>query len=154
MENEILQTISAEIGEKVTRGNSLSYLGIDNFSKRSKVANAINNKFNLTISESDISSVNTIGQLIDKILPLLEEQSSSGSENKSEDILYQHYHRRIHKHYERHCRQKDHYLLERLDGNAFDIEHGVEHIDKQKRGYPPEVHLRCGDVLFPPVKTA
>lgn len=86
MENEILQTISAEIGEKVTRGNSLSYLGIDNFSKRSKVANAINNKFNLTISESDISSVNTIGQLIDKILPLLEEQSSSGSENKSEDI--------------------------------------------------------------------
>ena len=49
MENEILQTISAEIGEKVTRGNSLSYLGIDNFSKRSKVANAINNKFNLTI---------------------------------------------------------------------------------------------------------
>ena len=37
MENEILQTISAEIGEKVTRGNSLSYLGIDNFSKRSKL---------------------------------------------------------------------------------------------------------------------
>ena len=86
MENEILQTISAEIGEKVTRGNSLSYLGIDNFSKRSKVANAINNKFNLTISESDISSVNTIGQLIDKILPILEEQSSSDSDNKSEDI--------------------------------------------------------------------
>ncbi len=86
MEHEILATISTEIGQKATRGNSLSYLGIDTFSKRSKLANAINERFNLTISESDISTVSTIGQLVDIILPLLESQSISKGYTQSESI--------------------------------------------------------------------
>ena len=86
MEHEVLATISTEIGQKATRGNSLSYLGIDTFSKRSKLANAINERFNLTISESDISTVSTIGQLVDIILPLLESQSISKGDTQSESI--------------------------------------------------------------------
>ncbi len=85
LEQEIIKTISTTIDKNVVRGNSLSYLDIDSYSKRSLLANSLSNKFNVVISESDISSMNTIGQIIDYLVPIIEKQSYSNSKSVVSD---------------------------------------------------------------------
>lgn len=65
LEQTIIKTISEAIDTNVTRGNSLTFLGIYNYSKRSQLANALNTKFNVSLSESDLSMIYTVGQLLD-----------------------------------------------------------------------------------------
>ena len=77
LEQTIIKAISEAIDTNVTRGNSLSFLGIDNYSKRSQLANALNAKFNVSLSESDLSMIYTVGQLIDYLVPNIERQSNS-----------------------------------------------------------------------------
>ena len=77
LEQTIIKAISEAIDTNVTRGNSLTFLGIDNYSKRSQLANALNTKFNVSLSESDLSMIYTIGQLIDYLVPIIERQSNS-----------------------------------------------------------------------------
>ena len=77
LEQTIIKAISEAIDTNVTRGNSLTFLGIDNYSKRSQLANALNAKFNVSLSESDLSMIYTVGQLIDYLVPNIERQSNS-----------------------------------------------------------------------------
>ena len=74
LEQTIIKAISEAIDTNVTRGNSLTFLGIDNYSKRSQLANALNTKFNVSLSESDLSMIYTVGQLIDYLSPIIERQ--------------------------------------------------------------------------------
>ena len=77
LEQTIIKAISEAIDTNVTRGNSFTFLGIDNYSKRSQLANALNTKFNVSLSESDLSMIYTVGQLIDYLVPILERQFNS-----------------------------------------------------------------------------
>ena len=88
LEQTIIKAISEAIDTNVTRGNSLTFLGIDNYSKRSQLANALNTKFNVSLSESDLSVIYTVGQLIDYLSPIIERQSCSEVQSANSGETY------------------------------------------------------------------
>lgn len=88
LEQTIIKAISEAIDTNVTRGNSLTFLGIDNYSKRSQLANALNTKFNVSLSESDLSMIYTVGQLIDYLSPIIERQSCSEVQSANSGETY------------------------------------------------------------------
>lgn len=83
MEQEIILAISEAIGKNVIRVNSLTFIGIDNDYKRGRLADALSEKFNISVTASDISYMNTIGQLIDYISPMVEKSLKSSSQGHS-----------------------------------------------------------------------
>lgn len=64
--DQILDVVSLVAGMKVIRGNSFGFAGLDNPSNKTKLKNALNNTFNLSLTESSLD-FNTVGQLVDAL---------------------------------------------------------------------------------------
>lgn len=64
--DQILDVVSLVAGMKVIRGNSLGFAGLDNPASKTKLKNALNNTFNLSLTESSLD-FNTVGQLVDAL---------------------------------------------------------------------------------------
>ena len=86
MEQEILKAISEAVGQRVNRGNSFRYLGIDNLSKRKQLVNAINKKFNISIRNVKAFHVNTVAEFIDCITPMIVAHSYSLTKGDSSNV--------------------------------------------------------------------
>ena len=67
-EDLILDVISKALEKKVNRGCSYSYVGLDSYVNKTKVKDALNEKFALSLNESSLN-FNNIGQLVDFIKP-------------------------------------------------------------------------------------
>ena len=70
-EAEILDIISQVVGKNVTREKKFYDVGLMNYGKKTELKNVLNKKYELSLSESSITSVkfNNIGEFVDYLIP-------------------------------------------------------------------------------------